>query len=188
MLRGSHKAGRLDHGPTGTVRTLTLRSRCLCPSSQRVLRERLCAGQGPDRGGHGARAAAAGQRDGGGALRDGAGGAKPPWPSPPTLPRSRSPFLSLRPGRWLQAALFFHSNLLHSSSANKSDRSRWSLICCYGAVGNEPHFPAYGLPTPDTEGLSAAEAEMGPIEVWDAEQRARVMAAHRQRLGQQAAL
>ena len=107
----------------------------------------------------------------------------PPTPIPPA-PSS----CSLGLGRWLQAALFFHSNLLHSSSANKSDRSRWSLICCYGAVGNEPHFPAYGLPTPDTEGLSAAEAAMGPIEVWDAEQRARVMAAHRQRLGQQAAL
>ena len=37
VLRGSHKAGRLDHGPTGTVRSLTLRSRCLCPSPQRVL-------------------------------------------------------------------------------------------------------------------------------------------------------
>ena len=80
-------------------------------------------------------------------------GARPPPCPPPYTYSSRSrSSCSLRPGRWLQAALFFHSNLLHSSSANKSDRSRWSLICCYGAVGNEPHFPAYGLPTPDTEG------------------------------------
>ena len=44
-------------------------------------------------------------------------------------------------------ALFFHSNLLHRSDANKSDRSRWSLICCYNMAMNNPviehHHPQY---------------------------------------------
>lgn len=35
--------------------------------------------------------------------------------------------------------LFFHSNLLHRSDANRSDRSRWSLICCYNAKSNSPY-------------------------------------------------
>ena len=44
-------------------------------------------------------------------------------------------------------ALFFHSNLLHCSAANLSDRPRWSLICCYNAAHNDPykksHHPGY---------------------------------------------
>jgi len=36
-------------------------------------------------------------------------------------------------------ALFFHSNLLHRSEANLSDRPRWSLISCYNSLSN----PAY---------------------------------------------
>jgi ectoine hydroxylase len=43
--------------------------------------------------------------------------------------------------------LFFHGNLLHSSSANSSERPRWSLICCYNAARNDPykdsHHPRY---------------------------------------------
>jgi ectoine hydroxylase len=43
--------------------------------------------------------------------------------------------------------LFFHGNLLHSSSANTSERPRWSLICCYNAARNDPykdsHHPRY---------------------------------------------
>lgn len=43
--------------------------------------------------------------------------------------------------------LFFHSNLLHRSDANTSDRSRWSLICCYNLAMNDPykehHHPQY---------------------------------------------
>ena len=46
-------------------------------------------------------------------------------------------------------ALFFHCNLLHRSDMNRSDRSRWSLICCYNAKANEPfkasHHPGYSL-------------------------------------------
>ncbi|MDX2154144.1 MAG: phytanoyl-CoA dioxygenase family protein [Bryobacteraceae bacterium] len=52
-------------------------------------------------------------------------------------------YCEMEPG----AGLFFHGNLLHASSANTSDRSRWSLICCYNAARNDPykesHHPRY---------------------------------------------
>nr|XP_002131674.1 uncharacterized protein LOC100185132 [Ciona intestinalis] len=35
-------------------------------------------------------------------------------------------------------ALFFHCNLLHTSSANNSSRRRWAMICCYNSVNNDP--------------------------------------------------
>ncbi|MDZ7604356.1 MAG: phytanoyl-CoA dioxygenase family protein [Cyclobacteriaceae bacterium] len=42
---------------------------------------------------------------------------------------------------------FFHANTLHRSDQNKSDHSRWSLICCYNAKHNDPykeaHHPRY---------------------------------------------
>jgi ectoine hydroxylase-related dioxygenase (phytanoyl-CoA dioxygenase family) len=44
-------------------------------------------------------------------------------------------FVEIAPGD----ALFFHSNLLHRSEANLSDRPRWSLISCYNSLSN----PAY---------------------------------------------
>jgi len=33
-------------------------------------------------------------------------------------------------------ALFFHSNLLHRSAANESDKPRWSIISCYSSESN----------------------------------------------------
>jgi hypothetical protein len=36
-------------------------------------------------------------------------------------------------------SLFFHSNLLHRSDQNRSEHSRWSLICCYNAARNDPY-------------------------------------------------
>jgi ectoine hydroxylase-related dioxygenase (phytanoyl-CoA dioxygenase family) len=36
-------------------------------------------------------------------------------------------------------ALFFHSNLLHRSEANLSDKPRWSLISCYNRSANVPY-------------------------------------------------
>ena len=36
------------------------------------------------------------------------------------------------------SALFFHSNLLHSSEQNSSEHSRWSLISCFTADYNLP--------------------------------------------------
>lgn len=57
--------------------------------------------------------------------------------------------------------LFFHSNLLHRSDANRSDRSRWSLICCYNARSNSPYkesrHPAYH-PLQVSDDLELAEA------------------------------
>ena len=35
--------------------------------------------------------------------------------------------------------LFFHSNLLHASAENTSDKPRWSMICCYNAARNNPY-------------------------------------------------
>jgi hypothetical protein len=44
-------------------------------------------------------------------------------------------------------ALFFHCNLLHRSDQNRSDKPRWSMICCYNAARNDPykesHHPRY---------------------------------------------
>ncbi|MCP5085080.1 MAG: phytanoyl-CoA dioxygenase family protein [Alphaproteobacteria bacterium] len=43
--------------------------------------------------------------------------------------------------------LFFHCNTLHRSDQNRSDDRRWTLICCYNAVRNDPyldhHHPRY---------------------------------------------
>jgi ectoine hydroxylase len=43
--------------------------------------------------------------------------------------------------------LFFHSNLLHASALNASEKPRWALICCYNAASNSPykrsHHPGY---------------------------------------------
>ena len=44
-------------------------------------------------------------------------------------------YVEIQPGD----ALFFHSNILHRSEANTSDRPRWSLISCYNSLSN----PAY---------------------------------------------
>ncbi len=44
-------------------------------------------------------------------------------------------------------AVFFHCNTLHRSDQNRSDHSRWSMICCYNAARNDPykesHHPRY---------------------------------------------
>ncbi len=49
-------------------------------------------------------------------------------------------------------ALFFHSNTLHASSPNTSDKPRNVLICCYNAASNDPykdhHHPRYTKLTP----------------------------------------
>jgi ectoine hydroxylase-related dioxygenase (phytanoyl-CoA dioxygenase family) len=41
-------------------------------------------------------------------------------------------YSELKPGD----ALIFHSNLLHRSEANLSDRPRWSVISCYTSQSN----------------------------------------------------
>jgi ectoine hydroxylase len=59
-------------------------------------------------------------------------------------------------------AVFFHSNLLHRSDQNKSEKPRWSLICCYNAARNDPykdsHHPRY---TPLRKVEDAAILEAG---------------------------
>ena len=44
-------------------------------------------------------------------------------------------YVELMPGD----ALFFHSNLLHRSEANLSDKARWSLISVYNRSSNVPY-------------------------------------------------
>ncbi len=44
-------------------------------------------------------------------------------------------YVEIQPGD----ALFFHSNLLHRSEANLSDKPRWSLISCYNRSSNIPY-------------------------------------------------
>lgn len=61
-------------------------------------------------------------------------------------------------------ALFFHSNLLHRSEANTSDKARWSLISCYNRSGNVPYNePSQSSTVPlnmvPDEALLEAEAE-----------------------------
>lgn len=41
-------------------------------------------------------------------------------------------YVEIQPGD----ALFFHSNLLHRSEANTSDKPRWSIISCYNSLSN----------------------------------------------------
>ncbi|MEO6289271.1 MAG: phytanoyl-CoA dioxygenase family protein [Ginsengibacter sp.] len=66
-------------------------------------------------------------------------------------------------------ALFFHSNLLHRSEANLSDRARWSLISVYNRSENIPYnepsqsstVPLQAVPDEalmewETEGIGAA--------------------------------
>ena len=44
-------------------------------------------------------------------------------------------------------ALFFHSNVLHKSDQNNSDRRRWAFIMSYNMASNDPvlphHHPQY---------------------------------------------
>ena len=44
-------------------------------------------------------------------------------------------YVELKPGD----GLFFHSNILHRSAANLSDKSRWSLISVYNRQSNVPY-------------------------------------------------
>jgi hypothetical protein len=52
-------------------------------------------------------------------------------------------YVELEPGD----ALFFHSNILHRSEANESDRPRWSLISCYNRSSNPPYNEPSGSST-----------------------------------------
>jgi phytanoyl-CoA hydroxylase len=56
-------------------------------------------------------------------------------------------YVELEPGD----ALVFHSNLLHHSDANRSEKSRWSLISVYNRQANIPYNePSLSCVTPLT--------------------------------------
>ncbi len=59
------------------------------------------------------------------------------------LERMELVYCEMEPGD----AIFFHSNLLHRSDQNKSENSRWSMVCCYNTKSNDPykdsHHPGY---------------------------------------------
>lgn len=59
-------------------------------------------------------------------------------------------YVQLKPG----AAVLFHSNLLHRSDRNHSERPRWALICCYNTRGNNPYKPG-------------RHPQYSPLEVWE---------------------
>jgi phytanoyl-CoA hydroxylase len=50
-------------------------------------------------------------------------------------------------------ALLFHSNLLHRSEANTSDKPRWSLISCYNRASNVPYNEPSGSSTVPLEAV-----------------------------------
>ena len=45
-------------------------------------------------------------------------------------------YVELEPGD----TLFFHANLLHSSSRNNSENARWSIISAYNLASNKPYL------------------------------------------------
>lgn len=59
------------------------------------------------------------------------------------LERMELVYVEMEPGD----TLFFDCNLLHRSDQNRSDKPRWSMICCYNAARNNPykesHHPRY---------------------------------------------
>lgn len=59
-------------------------------------------------------------------------------------------YVELQPGD----ALFFHSNLLHRSEANLSDKPRWSLISCYNRSTNPPYNEPHSSATTPLEAVS----------------------------------
>jgi ectoine hydroxylase len=59
------------------------------------------------------------------------------------LERMELVYCEMEPGD----AIFFHANLLHRSDQNRSEHSRWSMVCCYNTRSNDPykasHHPGY---------------------------------------------
>ena len=72
------------------------------------------------------------------------------------LARMERVYCEMAPGD----ALFFHSNTLHASSPNTSEKPRNVLICCYNAASNNPykdhHHPRYTKLTPLADEAVAA--------------------------------
>jgi ectoine hydroxylase len=85
------------------------------------------------------------------------------------LERMELVYIEMEPGD----TLFFHANLLHRSDRNRSDKPRWSMICCYNAARNDPymesHHPRY---TPLAKVPDAAILEAGAKRFKDTEETA----------------
>jgi ectoine hydroxylase-related dioxygenase (phytanoyl-CoA dioxygenase family) len=65
------------------------------------------------------------------------------------LQRLELVYCELSPGD----AIFFHGNTLHRSDQNKSQHSRWSLICCYNTKHNDPY-------------VKSKHPNYEPLEIW----------------------
>ena len=65
------------------------------------------------------------------------------------LQRLELVYCELSPGD----AIFFHGNTLHRSDQNKSQHSRWSLICCYNTKHNDPY-------------VESKHPSYEPLEIW----------------------
>jgi ectoine hydroxylase len=79
-------------------------------------------------------------------------------------------YCNMQPG----TALFFHSNTLHSSDQNRSDRPRWTFICCFAASYNRSFMDA-------TEPHARTSAEqVGP---WSDEKISQIAESQLQRYG-----
>lgn len=74
--------------------------------------------------------------------------------------------VELTPG----SAVLFHSNLLHRSDQNHSERPRWALICCYNTRHNNPY-------------KESRHPRYTPLSTFDDEQLRAAGEAHAQRLG-----
>jgi ectoine hydroxylase len=59
-------------------------------------------------------------------------------------------YCELQPG----SAIFFHSNLLHRSDQNRSERPRWAFICCYNTKHNDPY-------------QESRHPRYSPLDTWD---------------------
>jgi ectoine hydroxylase-related dioxygenase (phytanoyl-CoA dioxygenase family) len=79
-------------------------------------------------------------------------------------------YCEMQPG----TALFFHSNLLHRSDQNRSEHSRWSLICCYAAASNPIGNEACRSQLTKIEKLPDAQLKPTAQRLWNSMQQASV--------------
>jgi ectoine hydroxylase-related dioxygenase (phytanoyl-CoA dioxygenase family) len=77
------------------------------------------------------------------------------------LQRLELVYCELSPGD----AIFFHGNTLHRSDQNKSQHSRWSLICCYNTKHNDPY-------------IESKHPNYEPLEIWNDQDVAEHLKSH----------
>ena len=77
------------------------------------------------------------------------------------LQRLELVYCELSPGD----AVFFHGNTLHRSDQNKSQHSRWSLICCYNTKHNDPY-------------VEGKHPGYEPLEIWNDQDVAKHLESH----------